>query len=259
MRRTPLISILLFHSLAASLALSTSVYAADTVPAPTQATPAAATDAALTTIDAQIAAAKVDKTAANWKTNLPLPTAVVFDAKKKYLARMVTNKGEMVLEFKPQVAPLHVTNFIYLARLGFYDGLPFHRVIQGFMAQGGDPLGNGSGGPGYQFAGEFDANTKHDQAGVVSTANAGPGTDGSQFFIMFAPYPSLDMKYSIFGQVVDGLEVLSKLEAAGNPVGAIEHRQRGDRGSLRLSCRRPRFNAWVSAARFCRSRQRRRA
>src|SRR2546428_8101238 len=85
------------------------------------------------------------------------------------------------------------------------------------MAQGGDPLGTGSGGPGYQYAGEFDSNTKHDQAGVLSTANAGPNTDGSQFFIMFRAYPSLDMHYSIFGQVVEGLDVLKHLEAAGNP------------------------------------------
>ena len=178
---------------------------------------AASTDKAIAAIDAQIAAAHVDKKAAGWKTRLPIPKVVAFDPAKKYLAHMVTNKGEMTIEFKPKVAPMHVTNFIYLARLGFYDGLKFHRVIKGFMAQGGDPLGNGGGGPGYQFAGEFDAGTKHDAAGVLSTANAGPNTDGSQFFIMFRAYPSLDMKYSIFGQVVQGLDVLGKLEAAGNP------------------------------------------
>ena len=142
---------------------------------------------------------------------------VPFDTTTKYVAHMVPNKGTLVIEFLPRIAPMHVTNFIYLARLGFYDGLKFHRVIKGFMAQGGDPLGNGSGGPGYQFAGEFDPNTKHDKPGVLSTANAGPGTDGSQFFVMFRAYPSLDMHYSIFGQVVDGLNVLKLLEAAGNP------------------------------------------
>jgi peptidylprolyl isomerase len=146
-----------------------------------------------------------------------MPKVATFDPAKKYYARMVTNKGMMLIEFKPKVAPMHVTNFIYLSRLGFYDGLKFHRVIKGFMAQGGDPLGTGGGGPGYQFAGEFDPNTKHDQAGVLSTANAGPNTDGSQFFIMFRAYPSLDMHYSIFGQVVEGLDVLSQMEAAGNP------------------------------------------
>ena len=185
--------------------------------APKSAKVSSAKDKAVGEIDAQINAAHVNKKAPGWKTSLPIPKVVAFDAAKKYLAHMGTNKGELVFELKPKVAPMHVTNFIYLARLGFYDGLKFHRVIKGFMAQGGDPLGSGAGGPGYQFAGEFDANTKHDQAGVLSTANAGPNTDGSQFFIMFQAYPSLDMKYSIFGQVVDGLDVLKKLEAAGNP------------------------------------------
>lgn len=179
--------------------------------------PTSAADRALAAIDAQIAAATVDNSVGDWKTSLPKPAVVEFDPGKQYLAHMLTNKGDLVIEFKPKIAPMHVTNFIYLARLGFYDGLPFHRVIQGFMAQGGDPLGNGSGGPGYKFAGEFDANTKHDQAGVLSTANAGPNTDGSQFFIMFAAYPSLDMNYSIFGQVIEGLDVLKLLEQAGNP------------------------------------------
>jgi peptidyl-prolyl cis-trans isomerase B (cyclophilin B) len=159
----------------------------------------------------------VDKKVPGWKSHLPLPKIVAFDSSKKYFAHLVTNKGTLRIEFKPKVAPMHVTNFIYLARLGFYDGTKFHRVIKGFMAQGGDPLGNGTGGPGYQFAGEFDAATKHDQAGVLSTANAGLNTDGSQFFIMFRAYPSLDMHYSIFGQVVEGLDVLKQLEAAANP------------------------------------------
>jgi len=177
----------------------------------------ASSDKALAAIDAQIAAAHVNKQAAGWKQSLTKPTVVTFDPAHKYLATMVTNKGTMVIELKPKVAPMHVTNFIYLAKLGFFDGLKFHRVIKGFMAQGGDPAGNGSGGPGYQFSGEFDANTKHDKRGVLSTANAGPDTDGSQFFIMFRAYPSLDMKYSIFGQVVEGLETLDKFEAAANP------------------------------------------
>ncbi|MSR14801.1 MAG: peptidylprolyl isomerase [Gammaproteobacteria bacterium] len=218
MNHSQLIS--LSASLAAAVTLGTAAYAADTAPvtAPASAqTAPLVTDAAFVAIDAQIAAAQVDKTATDWKTSLSLPKIVTFDASKKYLAHMVTNKGELVIEFKPKIAPQHVTNFMYLARLGFYDGLPFHRVIQGFMAQGGDPLGNGSGGPGYKFAGEFEANTKHDRAGVVSTANAGPNTDGSQFFIMFNAYPSLDMNYSIFGQVIEGLDVLEKIEAAGNP------------------------------------------
>ena len=105
------------------------------------------------------------------------------------------------------------------ARLGFYDGLSFHRVITNFMAQGGDPLGNGTGGPGYQFAGEFDPNTKHDKGGKLSMAKAGPGTDGSQFFLTFVATPWLDGKHSIFGEVIEGLDALKALEAAGSPSG----------------------------------------
>jgi cyclophilin family peptidyl-prolyl cis-trans isomerase len=115
---------------------------------------------------------------------------------------------------------MHVTNFIYLARLGFYDGLKFHRVITGFMAQGGCPLGNGSGNPGYGFGGEFSPGVKHDTPGLLSMANAGPGTDGSQFFLTFVPTPWLDGKHTIFGRVTEGLEVLKALEAAGSRSGA---------------------------------------
>jgi cyclophilin family peptidyl-prolyl cis-trans isomerase len=114
---------------------------------------------------------------------------------------------------------MHVTNFIYLSRLGFYDGLSFHRVITNFMAQGGDPLGTGGGGPGYQFGSEFDKNTRHDAGGKLSMANAGEGTDGSQFFLTFVPTPWLDGKHTLFGEVVEGMDVLKKLEAAGSQSG----------------------------------------
>jgi peptidyl-prolyl cis-trans isomerase B (cyclophilin B) len=177
----------------------------------------AAGDAAIKAIDAQIAAAKIDKKVAGWKTKLPKPTAVKFVTGHKYLWHMVTNKGTMVFEFRPDVAPMHVTNFIYLTRMGYFDGLRFHRVIKGFMAQGGDPLGTGTGGPGYEYAGEASPALKHDKPGVLSTANAGPNTDGSQFFIMFKAYPSLDMNYSIFGGLVEGQEVLNAFQAAANP------------------------------------------
>ena len=177
----------------------------------------AAVDAAVKAIDAQIAKNAVDKKDPQWRTKLKMPTPPKFDPAKSYYARMVTNKGEMLIKFKPDAAPMHVTNFIYLARLGFYDGTKFHRVIKGFMAQGGDPLGNGTGGPGYQFNGEFSPKALHNAAGVLSTANAGPGTDGSQFFIMFRPYPSLDGHYSVFGQVEEGLETLKAMEAVANP------------------------------------------
>ena len=177
----------------------------------------AAVDATVKSIDAQITKNAPDKKDPAWKTKLKAPTMAKFDPAKGYYARMVTNKGEMLIKFKPDVAPMHVTNFIYLSRLGFYDGTKFHRVMKAFMAQGGDPLGDGTGGPGYQFGGEFSPKAKHDAPGVLSTANAGPGTDGSQFFIMFRAYPSLDGSYSVFGQVEEGLETLKAIEAVANP------------------------------------------
>ncbi|HTO89930.1 MAG TPA: peptidylprolyl isomerase [Candidatus Sulfotelmatobacter sp.] len=172
-------------------------------------------DKAIMMIDAQIA--KVDKSKPNWKTSLAQPTVATFDPAKTYYVRMVTNKGPILIKFLPKVAPMHVTNFIYLTRLGFYDGLSFHRVIPGFMAQGGDPIGNGTGGPGYGFGGEFDPAVKHDGPGKLSMANAGPGTDGSQFFLTFVATPWLDGKHTLFGEVVEGMETLKALEKCGSP------------------------------------------
>jgi cyclophilin family peptidyl-prolyl cis-trans isomerase len=176
-------------------------------------------DAAIQQIDQQIATANVDKSNPNWKTKLPKPEKVAFDAKHKYYALMETNKGLVKIEFLPEVAPMHVTNFIYLSRLGFYDGLSFHRVITAFMAQGGCPLGTGSGGPGYTFGGEFSESVRHTTGGMLSMANAGPGTDGSQFFLTFVATPWLDGKHSIFGKVVEGMDNMKKLEAAGSQSG----------------------------------------
>lgn len=190
--------------------------------AKTEAAKPAATDAAIAAIDAQIKKAAVDKKAAGWRTRLPMPTAVKFDASKNYLLHMGTNKGDITIKFRPDVAPLHVTNFIYLTRMGYYDGLSFHRVITGFMAQGGDPVGNGTGGPGYGFNGEFSPAVRHSRGGMLSMANAGPGTDGSQFFLTFVPTPWLDGKHSIFGEVIEGMDVLKTLEAAGSQSGATK-------------------------------------
>ncbi len=184
----------------------------------------AATDAAIKAIDAQIAKAAVNKKDAGWRTKLPLPAVVKFDAAKSYFAHMSTNKGEVVIKFMPAVAPLHVTNFIYLTRLGYYDGLSFHRVITNFMAQGGCPLGSGTGGPGYGFNGEFTPTARHNRPGLLSMANAGPGTDGSQFFLTFVATPWLDGKHTLFGEVVSGLDVLKALEAKGSQSGATSER-----------------------------------
>ena len=176
-------------------------------------------DVAMTKIDEMIATAKVDTKKAGWKTSIPRPTKVTFDPAHTYYALMETTKGPIKIKLMPDVAPMHVTSFAYLTRLGFYDGLSFHRVITGFMAQGGCPLGTGTGDPGYRFEGEYSPSVKHDRPGLLSMANAGPGTDGSQFFLTFVPTPHLDGKHTIFGEVVEGMDTLKALEAAGSRAG----------------------------------------
>ena len=133
------------------------------------------------------------------------------DLTRKYRARFKTEKGDIVVELYADRAPLTVENFINLARAGFYDGTTFHRVIPGFMAQGGDPTGTGTGGPGYQFGDEFHPSLRHDAPGVLSMANAGPGTNGSQFFITHGPTPHLDNKHTVFGRVTEGMDVVRAL------------------------------------------------
>ena len=141
----------------------------------------------------------------------PNPPEMQIDPKKNYKASMETDKGTMVIELFADKAPKTVNNFVFLAREGFYDGIIFHRVISNFMAQGGDPTGRGSGGPGYKFTDEFDSSLRHDKPGVLSMANAGPNTNGSQFFITHIPTPHLDNKHTVFGQVVEGMDVLMSI------------------------------------------------
>ena len=133
------------------------------------------------------------------------------DTSKSYRARFKTAKGDIVVELYGDRAPKTVENFINLSRAGFYDGTTFHRVIPGFMAQGGDPTGTGTGGPGYQFGDEFHPELRHSEAGILSMANAGPGTNGSQFFLTFGPTPHLDNKHSVFGKVTEGMDVLRSI------------------------------------------------
>ncbi|MEE8470805.1 MAG: peptidylprolyl isomerase [Dehalococcoidia bacterium] len=137
----------------------------------------------------------------------PPPTTI--DTSKQYTASVETAKGNLVLRLFAADVPTTVNNFVFLAREGFYDGVTFHRVIPGFMVQGGDPTGTGSGGPGYKFADEFSHHTHG--AGTLSMANAGPNTNGSQFFITFAPQPHLDGKHSVFGELTEGMDVLESL------------------------------------------------
>ena len=122
--------------------------------------------------------------------------------------KFTTNKGVFVAEMFEDKAPLTTKNFIELVEKGFYDGIIFHRVIDGFMIQGGDPTGTGMGGPGYKIKDEFGEGLKHDDEGILSMANAGPNTGGSQFFITLAPTPWLNGHHAIFGKVVEGMDVV---------------------------------------------------
>ncbi len=187
------------------------------------------------TIDEIVANAKVDTSKSGWRTSIPKPPLATFDAGKSYYARVTTTKGPIRIKFLHDIAPMHVTSFVYLAKLGFYDGLSFHRVITDFMAQGGCPLGTGTGGPGYKFDGEFKPGVKHDRPGLLSMANAGPGTDGSQFFLTFIPTPWLDGKHTIFGEVVEGMDVVKALEKVGSSSGKTSEPLKMDKVEIELA------------------------
>ena len=134
---------------------------------------------------------------------------MLIDITKQYLAKVkMARGGEFSIELYPDKAPITVNSFVFLARQGYFDGVTFHRVLEGFMAQGGDPTGSGSGGPGYSFVNEANVLT-FEKAGVVAMANAGRDTNGSQFFIMFGPYGLSESDYTIFGQVISGMDVVN--------------------------------------------------
>jgi peptidyl-prolyl cis-trans isomerase B (cyclophilin B) len=173
-----------------------------------------AKDPAIVAID-KFRKAKVSTKPADWRTHLPAPPAVKFDGSRSYRWHLDTSVGPIVVTLLPDSAPAHVTSVIYLSRCGFYDGLQFPRVVKGFMAQGGSPTNDQSGDAGYRMDGELAAAVKHDKAGVLSAANSGPGTDGSQFFLTFAPAPHLDGKHTVHGFVTEGLETLQAIEARG--------------------------------------------
>ncbi len=139
------------------------------------------------------------------------PPAMDIDPQKTYRAVMETSRGTIELELYAQFAPKTVNNFVFLARQGFYDGLTFHRVIRNFMIQGGDPTGTGSGGPGYKFEDEFVDNPLQHETGVISMANAGKNTNGSQFFITHGPQPHLNGKHTVFGKVISGQDVVNAI------------------------------------------------
>lgn len=142
-----------------------------------------------------------------WNT----PPALQIEANKTYHATIETNRGKISIELFPKNAPKTVNNFVFLAKEGFYDGVVFHRVINDFMIQGGDPTGTGRGGPGYKFEDETKGNPLTHDTGVISMANAGPNTNGSQFFITHCPQPHLNGKHTVFGKVITGQDVVDAI------------------------------------------------
>jgi peptidyl-prolyl cis-trans isomerase B (cyclophilin B) len=177
-------------------------------------------DPLIAAIDTFIAGLDLNKSNKKWKTKVPAPGATgAFDPEKTYYWNLETNRGDLKIELFPKSAPLHVLSTIYLTRLGFYDDLKFHRIIPNRVVQGGDPTGKGKGTPGYVYGSEIDPDLSHNKAGIVSMANSGPGTDGSQFFITCGPMTSLNGNHTIFGELVEGKPTLSKIERAGTARG----------------------------------------
>ena len=176
-------------------------------------------DEAVEAIRADIASKGLKKEG-RWRRQVPAPDwDVSFPEGATYAWELDTNLGTVRIDLLPDVAPKHVLSTIYLTELGFYDGLGFHRVIPGFMAQGGCPDGDGRGSPAYRYEGEFAPTARHEGRGVLSMANAGPGTDGSQFFITLTSTPHLDGNHTVFGRVVSGDETLERMEALGSSPG----------------------------------------
>ncbi|MCH7607062.1 MAG: peptidylprolyl isomerase [Chloroflexi bacterium] len=191
------------------LALAAAACGGGPVPTPTPATITGATPTPATT------------TGTNKLTQYNAPPPLTIDPDASYTATFKTAKGDIVVELFAKQVPNTVNNFVFLARDGFYDNITFHRVIADFMAQGGDPTGTGRGDPGYKFADEFDPSLRHDKPGILSMANSGVDTNGSQFFITHVPTPHLDGKHSVFGQVTEGMDVVLSL-ANGDALTTIE-------------------------------------
>ena len=149
------------------------------------------------------------------------PPEMQIDSQKTYRTKIETNRGDIELELYPEYAPKTVNNFVFLAKEGFYDGVTFHRVINDFMIQCGDPTGTGRGGPGYNFEDEFEGNPLRHETGVISMANAGPNTNGSQFFITHSPQSHLDGMHTVFGKVVEGQEIVDAIQQGDSMVKVI--------------------------------------
>ena len=161
----------------------------------------------------------IDKSDPNWKVKVTEPEMMAFESGKTYFWQLDTSHGVMKFKLYHEESPKHANSTIYLTNIGFYDDVIFHRIIPGFMAQGGDPTGTGRGGPAYVYDGELESGLSHDKPGLLSMANRGPSTDGSQFFITFVPTPFLDPKHTIFGELVKGMDVLKLFETKGSRSG----------------------------------------
>lgn len=193
------------------------------------------TDQAVKQVNQFIQEQKIKKTEDSWKTSLPQPPELTFSEDKQYLWKLTTNKGDITIELMPKVAPMHVSSTLFLTNLGFYDDIIFHRIIPGFMAQGGDPTGTGRGNPGYKYAGEFSDDVRHTEGGLLSMANSGPNTDGSQFFLTFTATPWLDGKHTIFGKVIEGSDVLTDIEQFGSPRGKTKEEIKIIKASIKVN------------------------
>ncbi len=146
------------------------------------------------------------------------PPEMQIDVDRTYRVTIETEIGDIEIELYPEYAPKTVNNFVFLAKEGFYDGVIFHRVISDFMIQGGDPTGTGRGGPGYRFEDEFKDNPLKHDTGVISMANAGPDTNGSQFFITHSPQPHLNGRHTVFGKVISGQEIVDSISQGDSVV-----------------------------------------
>ncbi|MGE0144560.1 MAG: peptidylprolyl isomerase [Planctomycetota bacterium] len=182
--------------------------------------PAAPIPDLLTLLEMQLDANPVDRTADGWRTRVPPPPDVPIETRRNYFWILDTSVGSLNVRLFPKSAPRHVLSLVWLTKLGYYDDLPFHRIVSGSIAQSGDPVGDGSGGPGYRIDGEFPPKGPNfDREGLIGFANAGPNSDGSQFFVTFAPMPHLDGKHTIVGEVVGDTRALRALMALGTKSG----------------------------------------
>jgi cyclophilin family peptidyl-prolyl cis-trans isomerase len=193
-----------------------------------------AKDKAIVAIDKFIAQKKVSTKNKLWRESLSLPPKLSFDDKHDYLWVLKTSKGEITIRLLTDSAPMHCSNAIYLTRLGFYDGLTFHRVVAKFMAQGGCPNGTGTSTIGYTFDGELEKKVLHDKPGLVSAANGGPGTDGAQFFVTFAPASHLDGKHTVYGEVTAGMDAVAAIEACAGAEEKPTERIAIERATIRV-------------------------